>query len=411
MKLFRIVAGLLIAVLAGGCAVQAPAPVPPETVPEPALVRVKPGHVPVFFDDMAFDGLANAIDQSLIYLKRLPPEREFAFGPDRYSAPHMIRSLAVFKDFLDNRPTARELTSFLRDRYIVYRSSGSDGSGRVLFTGYYEPFLQGSLKRTETYRYPVYGMPQDLVQIDLSLFNPKYNGERITARIENRQVLPYFDRADISFENRLQDKAEILAWVDNRVDLFFLQIQGSGRIFLENGGTLNVHYRASNGHPYRSIGRLLIEEGQIDPSRMSMQKIRQYLQEHPEEMRRILTHNPSYIFFQIVEEGPTGALGVELTPGRSIAIDRRLFPDAALAFAESKKPLIDGSGGIAAWTDLHRFVLSQDTGGAIRGPGRADLFWGNGRYAELAAGHMQHPGRLFFFVLSEEYVSLKSISR
>jgi len=408
MKLFRIVAGLLIAVLAGGCAIQAPSPPEPGAVS--ALVRMTRGHVPEFFDDMAFDGLDNAIDRSLVYLERLPPEREFAFGTDRYSAAHMIRSLVVFKNFLGARPTARELTSFLRERYIVYRSLGSDGSGRVLFTGYYEPFLQGSLTRTETYRYPVYGIPQDLVQIDLSLFDPKYDGERITARIENHQVLPYFDREDISFDNRLEDKAEVLAWVDSRVDLFFLQIQGSGRIFLEHGGAINVHYRTSNGHPYRSIGRLLIEEGKIDPSRMSMQQIRQYLNEHPEEIRRILTHNPSYIFFQIEEEGPTGALGVELTPGRSIATDRRLFPDAALAFAESKKPLIDGSGGIGAWTDLHRFVLSQDTGGAIRGPGRADLFWGNGRYAELAAGHMQHPGRLFFFVLSEEYLSLKSIS-
>jgi membrane-bound lytic murein transglycosylase A len=407
MKLSRIVVGLLVAVVAAGCAIQAPIPVPREPGPAPALVRVNPGRIPAFFDDMAFDGLARAVDQSLVYLKKLPPEREFVFGTDRYPAAHMIRSLTVFKEFLGTRPTAGELKSFLRDRYIVYRSSGDDGSGRMLFTGYYEPFLQGSLKQTEKYRYPVYGMPNDLVQIDLSLFSPQYNGEQITARIENLQVLPYFDREDISFENRLQDKADVLAWVDNRIDLFFLQIQGSGRIFLENGGAINVHYRASNGHPYRSIGRLLIEEGKIDPSRMSMQKIRQYLQEHPEEMRRILTHNPSYVFFQIVEDGPTGALGVELTPGRSIATDRRLFPDAALAFAESKKPLIDGSGSIAAWTDLHRFVLSQDTGGAIRGPGRADLFWGNGRYAELAAGHMQHPGRLFFFVLSEEYVSLK----
>ncbi len=408
MKFSRIVVGLLIAVVAGGCAVQAPIP---EPVPVSALIRVMPDQVPVFFDDMAFDGLANAIDQSLVYVKRLPPEREFAFGTDRYSASHMVRSLTVFKDFLGTRPTAREVTSFLRDRYIVYRSSGGEGSGRVLFTGYYEPFLQGSLAPTETYRYPVYGIPEDLVQIDLSLFSPKYTGERITARIENRRILPYFNREDISFENRLQDRAEILAWVDSRIDLFFLQIQGSGRIFLEEGGAINVQYRASNGHPYRSIGRLLIEEGKIDPSRMSMQKIRQYLLEHPEETRRILTHNPSYIFFHIKEEGPTGALGVELTPGRSLAMDRRLFPDAALAFAESKKPLIDGSGIIADWTDLHRFVLSQDTGGAIRGPARADLFWGNGRYAELAAGHMQHPGRLFFFILSEDDLPLTSASR
>lgn len=399
MNRFRIVAGLLIAVLAAGCS--KPVIPPPEREPAPSLVRVAPGRMPDFSDDMGFDGLSRAIDQSLVYLNRIPPDREFSFGRDRYSAAHMARSLAVFAEFLAAGPTSRELFSFLKDRYIVYRSAGSDGRGKMLFTGYYEPFLQGSLTPSRTYRYPVYGMPKDLIRIDLSLFDPLFDGEQITARIEDRQVLPYFDREAISFENRLQDSAEVIAWVDDRIDLFFLHVQGSGKIFLEQGGALNVHYRTANGRPYRSIGRLLIEEGKIDRSRMSMQAIRRYLRQNPAEIRRILAHNPSYVFFQAEPQGPTGALGVELTPGRSLATDRRLFPDAALAFAETQKPLLDPAGDIVGWTDLHRFVLNQDTGGAIRGPGRADLFWGNGRYAESAAGHQQHPGRLYFFVLAD----------
>ena len=132
---------------------------------------------------------------------------------------------------------------------------------------------------------------------------------------------------------------------------------------------------------------------------MSMQKIREYLRSHPEEAENILNYNPSYVFFKIEKDGPLGCLNVKLTPGRSIALDRRIFPLPALVFIETQKPLITADGQISSWTDFGRLVLSQDTGGAIRGPGRADLFWGNGPYAEIAAGHMQHPGRLYFLIL------------
>jgi membrane-bound lytic murein transglycosylase A len=171
---------------------------------------------------------------------------------------------------------------------------------------------------------------------------------------------------------------------------------------LAQGGHLNVHYHVVNGHPYRSIGRMLIDEGKITKEEMSMQKIRSYLKEHPGEVDRVLNYNPSYVFFKLEEEGPVGFLQVKLTPVRSIALDRRLFPPAALAFIETERPELDHYGEIFEWRDLKAFVLNQDTGGAIRGPGRADLFWGNGHYAEVAAGYMQHPGRLYFLVLKPD---------
>ena len=190
--------------------------------------------------------------------------------------------------------------------------------------------------------------------------------------------------------------------VDDRIDLFFLHIQGSGKLYMDNGDSLNVHYNSPNGRPYRSIGKLLIDSGAIAREEMSMQAIKKYLRENPDTVDDILNANPSYVFFNTEKEGPIGSIGVQLTPGRSIATDRRIFPKAALAFIQTRKPLVDGDGLISQWSRFNRFVVNQDTGGAIRGPGRADLFWGNGPYAELAAGYMQHPGMLYFLVLKPE---------
>jgi membrane-bound lytic murein transglycosylase A len=240
------------------------------------------------------------------------------------------------------------------------------------------------------------------MKIDLAPFSPKYKGEKITGRVAGKTVVPYYNRNEIANSKVLEGRARKLAWIKDPVDLFFLQIQGSGKIYLDNGNTINVHYNDTNGHPYRSIGKLLLDEGKISREEMSMQKIREYLHSHPEEAENILNYNPSYVFFKIEKDGPLGCLNVKLTPGRSIALDRRIFPLPALTFVETQKPLINAAGQIHAWTNFGRFVLSQDTGGAIRGPGRADLYWGSGSYAEIAAGHMQHPGRLYFLILKPE---------
>lgn len=215
----------------------------------------------------------------------------------------------------------------------------------------------------------------------------------------DRAVVPYWEREEIEKGNRLAEVAPPLAWLKDPVDIFFLQIQGSGKIYLDNNTPIHVHYDTTNGRPYRSIGKLLIDQGKIPRSEMSMQNIRAYLKNHPEEIEPILNHNPSYVFFKLEKEGPIGFLDVKLTPGRSIALDRRLFPLSALAFIETQKPLIDGDGRIRKWSSFGRFALNQDTGGVIRGPGRADLFWGSGPYAEIAAGYMQHMGKLYFLLL------------
>jgi membrane-bound lytic murein transglycosylase A len=385
---------IALAALISGC----PAPIkkPPEELP---LVRRSTFSYPDFSDDLALDGLEHSILKSLDYLQKVPADRTYQFGEDRFDAAHLIKSLQHFLDFIRMNPSNKELKKFIRTNYHVYQSVGRNQRGEVLFTGYYEPHLSGSLYKNEEYQYPIYALPTDLIKIDLSAFNEKYKGESIIGRYTGQTVVPYHDRREIDGEDVLFGKAEPLVWVRDPVDVFFLQIQGSGKVFLNTGEVINVHYHGTNGRPYRSIGRLLIEEQKIPKEEMSMQKIRSYLQNHPEEMAPVLNHNPSYVFFKLESEGPLGYINVLLTPGRSVALDRRIFPPAALAYIQAKKPVVNSAGQIDSWIDCNRFVLNQDTGGAIRGPGRADLFWGNGPYAEIAAGHLAHTGKLYFLIL------------
>ncbi len=393
-KSFTWVVTLLIALFIwlGGCAA-------PE---KQTLLTLSGDNHPAFNDDMLYDGLTHSIHQSLTYLQRVAPDKVFRFEDDLYSAEDMIRSMETFLDFIQTGPTALELNRFIRENYRVYRSVGSGPDDDVLFTGYYEPFLSAKRAPDERHKVPILGRPDDLVTVDLAAFSPKYGGEKLTGRLADRTVVPYFERKDIEGEGDLGGRAPVLAWLEDPVDLFFLQIQGSGRVSLDNGEVLNVHYDSTNGHPYRSIGRLLIDEGKISLSEMSMQRIREYLTAHPDRANDILNHNPSYVFFKLEEDGPLGSLNVKLTPGRSIALDYRLFPLPAISYIETAKPILDGRGDIIRWEPFSRFVVSQDTGGAIRGPARADLFWGNGPYAEAAAGHMRQRGNLYLMILKPE---------
>ncbi|MCD6186446.1 MAG: MltA domain-containing protein [Deltaproteobacteria bacterium] len=368
----------------------------------PVLQKLPLAKYPDFTDDLEYTGLTKGIEQSLLYLAKIPPDREFVFGNDRFSAAYMIESFKYFLSFIKTKPLKNELKNFIKLHYSVYKSRGSETDGNILVTGYYEPILNGSLTRNEEYIYSVYSRPVDLVTVNLSLFSSGFKGKKIVGRFTNNTLLPYYDRKNIEKGVIPEENVTVLAWVKDPVDLFFLHIQGSGKIRFADGTTINVHYHATNGRPYRSIGRLLIDEGKIPKSVMSMQKIREYLHQYPEEIDEVLNYNPSYIFFKTEEESPIGFLGVKLVAGRSIALDRTLFPLGAMAFIETEKPLIDDSGKVCAWTDCKRFVFNHDTGGAIKGSARTDLFWGSGIYAEIAAGHMKQNGKLYFLILKPE---------
>ncbi len=353
---------------------------------------------PRFSDDMDRDSLALAVRGSLQYLTRIPPETMFHYGSDDFTCRQVRESLEAFLDLLSKGLDADQLSKEIRKRFRVYRATGRVGEKRVLFTGYFEPLYEGSLSPDDTFRYPLYRRPDDLLRIDLSPFGDKFAGETIIARIEGRKVLPYYSRSQIEEEKVLEGRGLELAWLKDPVDVAFLHIQGSGRLKLQDGKDILVHYQAANGRPYRSIGRYMIEKGFLTREEASMQGIRKYLTEHPEVLDMVLNFNPSYVFFQQEETGPLGNINVVLTPGRSIALDSRIFPKGALGFISSEKPVVNDRGEIVDWKRFSRFVLNQDTGGAIKGAGRVDIFWGNGPYAELAAGNLRHTGELYILI-------------
>lgn len=207
--------------------------------------------------------------------------------------------------------------------------------------------------------------------------------------------MPYPDRAAIDFGEGLAAAAPVLGYVADPVDLFFLQIQGSGTLVFEDGSRKRAGFAVANGHPYKSIGKLLIDEGLVSREEMSMQAIRTFLAENPEEVRRVLSYNPSYVFFRPLDttDGPLGCYGVPVTAGRSIATDRRLFPAPVMAWIEGTMPSDDGGE-----VEFARFSVNQDTGGAIRGPGRVDLFVGAGDEAAAIAGRMKNDGRFYLLL-------------
>lgn len=365
----------------------------------PALVTVSAARLPDFKDDMAFEGLVEGISRSVEYLNKIPEDRMFVFGTDRYDTGHMLDSMMHFQSFIKTKPSSRELKQYISKHYRVYQSKGYNPDKEVLFTGYYEPILKGSPVRNRQNPHPVHSRPYDLLTVDLQRFSKKYQGGKLVGRLSGKTVIPYEERKDIVSDPLFIDKAPALAWVADPVALFFLHVQGSGRIAFPDGKSIRVHYHGTNGRPYRSIGKHLIETEKIPRPEMSMQAISDYLRNNPDEISSVLNYNPSYVFFEKVDKGPIGCIQTQLVPGRSIALDRATFPLAALSYIETQKPDINHDGQIDAWVDFSRFVLNQDTGGAIKGPGRADIFHGSGDDAEIAAGHMKHRGKLYFFVL------------
>jgi membrane-bound lytic murein transglycosylase A len=266
--------------------------------------------------------------------------------------------------------------------YALRRSDHRSG----LVTGYYEPLLRGSRTPGKKYRFPLYAPPDDLLTIELGDVYPELKNMRLRGRIDGRRVLPYWSRADID-GGRAPLAGKELVWVDDAVEAFFLEIQGSGRIKFDDGSMIRLSYADQNGYPFRSIGRLLVERGELPLERASMQGIKNWGRQNPDKLPALLEDNPSYVFFRELPlpasgpDGPPGALGVALTAGRSIAVDARFVPLGAPVFLATTWP--------NSTRPLNRLMFAQDTGGAIRGPLRADFFWGFGDEAASQAGKMK----------------------
>jgi membrane-bound lytic murein transglycosylase A len=363
----------------------------PEDALAPARLRA------ALVDDADFRDLAAAVQQSMDYYRKLPPTTQFVFGPDRATAADLLNTLQVFFAItLDGTLSNEQKLSRISSEFVLYRAAGGD-KGKVLFTGYYEPLLSCRVARDDTYRYPLYRRPDDLLEIDLTQFGVDASKNKIYGRQDNRKVVPYYTRDEIDRKNALSGKQLEILWCSDLVDISVLQVQGSGKADLGNGNVVSVLYDAANGRPYKSVGKYLIDAGVIPKENMSLPLIREYLRSNPDRTDEILSQNPSYVFFRLGNGPSVGNIGEPLTPGRSIATDSKLFPKGALAFIATQKPVIENNV-IKTWTPFSRFVLNQDTGGAIKGAGRVDIFFGPGPEAELAAGNLQHEGELYFLL-------------
>ena len=286
---------------------------------------------------------------------------------------------------------------FFEANFTPYRVSATDGAEAGLVTGYYEPLLAGSRTPGPAYPAPLYAPPDDLLIVDLEELYPELKGKRVRGRLDGRRVVPYWPRADID-SGKANVAGKALVYVTDPVDAFFLQIQGSGRVSLAEGGVIRLGYADQNGQPFRSVARVLIDRGELTVDEASMQGIRAWGQRHPDALPELLDANPSYVFFREVPppapgsleaaiDGPIGSLGVPLLAGRTIAVDPRAIPLGAPMFLATSEPLSN--------TPLQRLVMAQDTGGAIRGPLRADFFWGFGDDAGRQAGRMRQQGRMW----------------
>jgi len=301
------------------------------------------------------------------------------------------------RELAENKPAGESLRRWLEGRFVAWPLRDDQGKSQGLITGYFEPLLTGSRVRESNTQVPLRVRPADLLTIDLSAVEPRLAGMRLRGRLEGSRVVPYDSRADLDSRAGLENPA--LVWVDDPIDAFFLEIQGSGRVLLRDGSLLRIGYADQNGHPYRAIGRTLVERGAMRIDEVTGPSIKAWLKAHPDQAREVMHSNPSVVFFRelpapvneaayaLHPPGPPGSLGVPLTGLRSIAVDSSVVPLASLVWLDTRHP-VNGQA-------LQRLVAAQDTGGAIAGRVRADVFWGFGPQAEQAAGLMKASGQMW----------------
>lgn len=287
------------------------------------------------------------------------------------------------------QPNNAQIVDYLSNHFDVFRAQNQDGTTTGMVTGYYQPLLNGSRKQSKQYSHPLYRVPDDLITVELADAYPQLKYKRVRGRLSGKKLIPYRTRAEIDGNPPPLAGNEIF-WIDDQIDVFFLQIQGSGVVQLESGEQVQVGYANQNGHPYHSIGRLLVEQGELTLDKASMKGIKNWARNNPDKLQALLNSNPSYVFFRELPtglSGPLGALGVPIKAERSVAVDRKFIPLGAPIFLSTTEP--------NSTKPLRRLMLAQDTGGAIKGGVRADFFWGAGDEAGARAGSMKQQGEIW----------------
>ena len=374
---------------------------------------------PAVTDDLPLQELETALAQKISRLKEVEKE-QLIFGPKTVSKDDYILALKFLEVKLRSGISKHKFNEIVKNNFEFYEVYGKENWGEVLITSYYEPVLDGSTVKSGDFSQPLYAVPDDLVTIHLNKFVDTFerlspikdevldshnNIKVIRGRVAppyveggSSNVVPYYTRKEIDSDKKLEGRGLELAWVDP-VEAFFLQVQGSGTVVFDDGSRFRLGYASKNGFPFYAIGKHLLDT--IPKEKMSMQSIEQYLRSLPEsEMRDILNLNQSYVFFRKLETRPITSFGTEVVDGRTIATDKRFFPKGSLAFLQFKKPVFENpdSRYPVGWEDTARFVLDHDTGGAIKGTHRVDLFWGSGKEAGQSAGVMKQWGKLYYLV-------------
>lgn len=367
----------------------------------PALRLVPPGEWPSFKDELNKKSLLKAAARSLAYLDGALPDRKFVkIGDKEVALGELKATVEGLAQVVSESKTPEELEARVREGFDLYQSVGSDGNGRVVFSSYYQPVLSASLARSGKYRYPLYKKPPDMVDVDLGLFNPKYKGESILGRVaKDKKVVPYFDRYDIDVRRVLAGKGLELAWLSNQFDRLDLHIQGSGILQFPSGRKALAKFAATNALPYKSVGLAVVGSGAMSKSDITYDRLRRYLTAHPEGEAWLLSQNPRYTFFDLKplppDGEPFGTIQEPLTPGRSIAIDPKVIPLGAVAYFAAPMPQADKKGNLLGVFPTSRLAFCQDTGGAILGPGRVDIYIGSGPQAKTSAVNQWSEGRLY----------------
>jgi membrane-bound lytic murein transglycosylase A len=349
------------------------APTVPPKPPPPETARYR---------EMPFDALPGWSGAQLE-----PSLRAFLAGCARSLQAAITRACTVAQGLPKGDETAAR--RFFEAMFAPHQLVSSNGPETGMITGYYEPIIDGSRWYNAVNRHPIFGVPDDLITVDLASVNPELRNLRLRGRLEGRRLVPYPTRAEIDARGAAYP-APVIAWTADPVALFFLQVQGSGQVRLDGGERIRIGYADQNGHPYRSLGRYLIDRGEMPLEQASMQGIQAWAAANPQKLQEALNANPSYVFFRelpVTEDGPVGALGTPLASGYSLAVDRRFVPLGAPVYLATTYPLSE--------VPLERLMAAHDVGGAIRGAVRGDFYWGTGVEAGAAAGRMRQQGRMW----------------
>ncbi len=356
-----------------------------------------------FTDDLSPASLEKAITNQLQAMFEQEPSTPVRLGSYTLTRGRLIETLEAFLELVKQDLPIEEFNKKISEEFVLYRV-GKGKNKKVLFTGYYRPVIQASRKRTPVYRYPIYQMPgQGLQQVKyksgIQLVGTNTGIKKIRESYAEKKAWRRFTREEIDHKGVLRGQGLEVAWLKDDLERFFLHIQGSGMLEFSDGSRQGVGYQGSNQHTYTGIGKLMIQDGAIEVAQGSMQGIKKYFVDHPQDIAKYLYQNKRYIFFTLNDdEGPRGSGGGELVGGRSIATDKSIYPAGGLAFIKIRQPVLNEKNEIVRWQPISRFVVDQDTGSAIRGAGRGDLYFGTGQKAGAKAGHYHERGEVYYLI-------------